>query len=263
MSWQQQIVGVLAIALGSLLGHQVAAQDFRVDSDVYMNGEKEPFSQHLTLFVGSLVYDFTLTDPDESLIAPKEIVILDNKNGKIILLDVPRRRRAEITTAKLLELTARIRIEAAKDATDDLLFLDSTMVFEKDRQTVELQSQRITYRATGIEPKQPHAVIRYQDFADWYCRLNAMRPGNIPPFGRLKLNRALAAKGLLPEQVERTVRYGGAFGDKHLARSQHLIHWQLSNTDRQRINKAKGHQLAVFTKISLREYLQFDRVARR
>ena len=87
-----------------------------------------------------------------------------------------------------------------------------------------------------------------------------MRPGNLPPFGRLELNRNLADQGLLPREVERTVRLGKVLPSTDIARSRHLIQWQLSNTDRSRIRDAGG-QRASFAKVTLQKYMQPQQLA--
>jgi hypothetical protein len=262
MRFPNQFAGVLAVAF-VVLASDAAGQDFRVETDVYLGGKKQPESQHLTLFSGHLVYVFTLAGKDDN--GRQEITILDTSKGskgRVILLDVNRRQRAELTTADLLDFTAKIKKLARGNKKRGFLDPDFEVTFDKEQQTLELSSSKITYRATGIEPKQPDAVNRYREFADWYARLNAMRPGNIPPFARLELNRALAAKGLLPEEIVRTLRLGRVLPDKQEARSKQLIHWQLSNTDRRRIRDVAGFQ-SGFLRVSLQKYFQLEDIAKK
>ena len=57
------VCGTLAVAvIGST---RAAAEDFRVDTEVFNGDEKEPFAESLTLFAGGRVYDFLLNEPQE------------------------------------------------------------------------------------------------------------------------------------------------------------------------------------------------------
>jgi hypothetical protein len=127
---------------------------------------------------------------------------------------------------------------------------------EMDEETgwLTLSSKQLTYRVKGVEPKWPEAVRRCRQFADGCARLNALRPGNLPPFPRIEVNKAVAQKGWIPTEVERSIQLGkGLSSGKHLARSRHSVIWQLSNKDRERIAEADRHQ-ANFRAVSLDEY---------
>ena len=117
-----------------------------------------------------------------------------------------------------------------------------------------LGSETLTYRVQGSQPKVAQAVSGYQQFADWYARLNSLRPGSLPPFARLELNKAVAEQGWIPEEVELTVAPAQRLlGRALVLRSRHLANWRLSNTDRKRIETA-GKQLAEFQSVSFSEY---------
>ena len=128
--------------------------------------------------------------------------------------------------------------------------------FEEESGWLTLRSDELTYRVRGVQPKSAELVHRYRQFADWYARLNGIKPGNLPPFARLEVNRALAAKGLIPAEVERTrVHSGGLRTQKRVARSRHLHNWLLSSKDRDRIHQA-GQFMARFTPVSVQEYFR-------
>ena len=254
---------LIAAVLSLILAGGSLGQEFRVETDVFLDDAKEPFSQHITVFSGSVVYDFTLPGPEETtIVGPKEVTILDTVRGKVVLLNVLKQEKAELTTADLLEFTAQIKQVAQRDQANELLLPQFEKAFDKQQQILELRSKHLTYRVTGISPRQSPAVDRYREFADWYCRLNAMRPGNLPPFGRLELNRNLAEHGLLPQEIERNLRLGKVLPTTHTARSKHLIQWQLSNTDRRRIRDAGGQRVS-FPTVSLQKYMQLEKVAER
>jgi len=248
------MVKALWIPALSLLAGQVSptsamAEDFRVETDVFLGGEKEPVAQNVTLFSGGLVYDFPL-------IGPQEITVFDGARGRFVLLDVPRKTKATLTTQELLQTTAAIKVQAQE--------LDGVFAFAADPQFkcdtdgqdgwLTLSSSLLSYRAKGTQPKLAATADAYRDFADWYARLNATRPGNLPPFPRLELNRTLAERQQVPEEVELTVEPKNRWaGRKLVVRSRHIFNWRLSNTDRKRIETA-GTYMADFQAISFQDY---------
>jgi len=241
-----------ALALGfSLASAEIGnlpAQDFRVDTDVYLEDGEETFSEHLTLFRGRVVYDFAVKGPEE-------ITILNLQDGKISLLDVKRRKRADLTTAELLDFSANIKAIGTSKQAEDLVAPKFEVTFDDEQKSLELVSRKITYRAAGIELSDPSIATRYREFTDWYARLNSMRPPNPPHFGRLELNRELADRRLLPHDIERTVVLGGLFRKPQKARSHHIVGTAISGTDRRRIDEAGGY-LSEFAKVTLADYMQ-------
>lgn len=257
------MVKTLWIPALSLLATQLPAlpatgDEFRIETDVFLGTEKEPVAQSVTLFSGGLVYDFPL-------IGPQEVTVFDGSRGRFILLDVPRKTKTTLLTQELLEITAAIKVQAQE--------LDGVFAFAADpqfKQEVDasegwltLSSNLLSYRAKGVKPQLPEAAATYREFADWYARLNATRPGNLPPFARLELNRALAERQEVPEEVELTVEPKNRWaGRKVVIRSRQIFNWRLSNTDRKRIDTA-GSQMADFEAVSFQEYRQPQQLATR
>lgn len=213
--------------LTGMVALTATAQEFRVETDVFSGNAKEPVSESLTIFSGELVYDFLLGDSEE-------IAVFDVKRGRIMLLDARSRSKTEFTTENLLEFATAIQSRGAGPAYEPLFHPQFTTTFDEERSLLRLESERLTYSAKCIAPKQPNAAKRFQQFADWYARLNAIRPGNIPPFGRLELNRALAERNLIPEEIERTL----IIDKKQIARSHHAVTWIVSFSDRKRMENA-------------------------
>jgi len=245
---------LLSLLLMELSQLPCLGQDFRVESDIYVNGDKEPLIEQLTLFQGELAYDFNLKGPGQ-----KEITILDLEHGKIVLLDAQRRKKTDIRTAGLLDFCAQIKTIGTREEEDGLFAPKFSTKLHPEQKVVELVSRRLTYRVSGIEPREAKAAERYHNFADWYARLNALRPGSLPPFGRLEVNRVLAEQGWLPERIERTIVLDAGF-NKQTVRSEHVVDWLLSNTDRRRIQDAAGY-LGSFQEVGLQDYLQVEAVA--
>jgi hypothetical protein len=244
------------VALGTvvLLGAGFAKaqnDDFRVDTDIFVGDDREPFAQSITVFSGGMVYDFPL-------IGTRETTVFDPARGRIVLLDADRRVKTTLSTHELLEYTAALKVKLSNmgglmaDVANNQVEAETG----SDGEWFVLRNRLVTYRAKGTVPRIEDAASRYHQFADWYARLNATRPGSMPPFVRIELNRLLVENGMIPEEVELTVSpERGIMGRSTTFRSRHLPYWRLSNTDRQRIETA-GTQMAKFNAVTFQRYRQ-------
>jgi hypothetical protein len=246
----------LAFLLGASLGAVAGAQDFRVDTDIMVDeNDEKPLAETLTVFSGDVVYDFILNGPEE-------ITVLDVRRGRIIVLDSARQVQTTLTTTQLREYSAGFKMSSREELAPFVNPRFTTSFVEKTGM-LELASEALTYRAKGIKPKMAAAAQRFREFADWHARLNAVRPGNLPPFGRIELNRAMAERQLIPEEIERIVVLDRPLADKELrARSRHCFHWTLTATDRKRIETV-GRYLATFQKVTPGQYWNVRQVASR
>lgn len=232
------------------------AQDFRIKTEIFAKGEKEPASQNLTLFSGSMVYDFLLTEP-------QEITIFDRQNERFILLDLERRVRLTATKQDITKALGNLR-DTLRESERDPVFFEPAFQQQMDKNNVwmTLSNDRITYEAKGDEPRVDGALARYREFADWYARLNSTRSGTMPPFPRLELNKALAGHGVIPNEVRLKVKpKSWLLGKTFEATSKHAIVWQLSSQDRSRIEKANEY-LATFDDVSFTTYRQLKTASR-
>ena len=118
------------------------------------------------------------------------------------------------------------------------------------------------YRAKGYAADDKAGLSVYQDFANWYVRLNAIDPRNRPPFARLELNKAVAKQDMIPEQVELSFKPEGLLGGKIEVRSRHYVIWKLSETDRKRIESANAHWVE-FEEVSVQQFYNVNAVADR
>jgi len=257
MALRPLLLFVLAFALGTILA-SARGDDFRVETKVYQETETEAAFETLTVFSGDVVYDFVLGRNSDQVEA-KIVTVFDPRHGRIVLLDADRKMQAELTTQQLADFSASIRKLATDDRENELFNPVFTVTFEEATSQITMTSSELTYRVEGESPKDRTAAKRYSNFADWFARLNAAR-GNVPPFGRIELNRILNEKGLLPVKIERTAMLpvqieGTALRKKKksTARSEHASYWTLSNTDRRRIDHA-GHLMANLRTVSLKEY---------
>jgi hypothetical protein len=213
-------------------------QDFRVHSTVFLHNDKKPVYENLTLFSSGMVYDFLYAESET-------ITIFDPQRGRLILLDEERKVRTAVSTADLMDLTARIKV-AAGEENDSLVDPKFSNEFEESTHKLILDAERIRYEVKG-EEASGERVVAYREFADWFTRLNAIKPGGAPPFARLNLNRSVAKHRIIPVEVERY------HDGKPFARSKHLINWQLIGTDRERIDRA-GRNMTEFKSVSFKEF---------
>jgi hypothetical protein len=238
-------LAVLVVALAWSACGIAAGQDFRVETQVFLDKPTEPNAESLTLFCGDVVYDFTKPQG--------ETTVFDIRRGKLVLLDEARGIRTSLTTGELAEFSAAIKARGLQQGEKDLFEPQFETQFDEAQLRVTLASDHLTYSAIGTAAKNPEAAQRYRQFADWYARLNAMRPGNPPPFGRIELNKEIAERGLIPIEVERTVVENRTLKSRKIARSKHTVTWLISGTDQKRIDEA-GHQLANLREVSPSEY---------
>jgi hypothetical protein len=251
MKARPSFVHMIAGMVGMVMTTVAMGQDFRVESEVTLNDEKRPVGENLTLFAAGIVYDF-------SLAGPKEITIFDPAREQFVLLDIDRRMRLTLATRKVLEMNRAIR--TASTDRDPYFFEPQFEESYEDRERLlTLTNKRIKYGAKGKVPGQDSIVQRYRNFADWYARLNATRPGTMPPFARLELNKSLAVRGIVPEEVNLTIYpKNRLFGSKTQATSKHLFAWRILETDKARIEKA-NHYRATFEEVSFRTYRGLDK----
>ncbi len=250
-----------AVAITWLLPPAVA-QEFRVDSELFVGAEKQPALETLTIFSGGLVYDFVLTEP-------REVVILDSQRGRFSLLDESRQVRSELSTQDLLDFTLALEKHAV-EAKNPLLAFAARPRFETTEKVSEQNGQSfielrlagkpIEYVVLGERPERPEAARLYRHFADWYARLNATRPGNLPAGARLAVNEELGRRELFPREVTRIIVPANPLARKIELKSRHLVNWTLSGEDRRRIERA-GDGLATYKAVSYDEYRGAERKA--
>ncbi len=257
-------LGMLALAASLLLLFPVALQaqpqdGFRIDTQVFVQNGKKPIADTLTIFTQGRVYDFVLDETG----ALSEVTLYDPTRGTITLLDVPNQRKTIIKTQDLLEQVFALEQHAVKDASD--MFAEAARPkFEVTSEQegsdldevtkIKLAGKYITYTATGKKPARQDASREYRNFADWYSRLNSLRPGNLPAGARIELNKQLATADLIPTEITRVTKEG-ALSRTLEVRSHHLVNWSLSGEDQKRLSRA-GDYLTQFKAVPFDEYRQ-------
>lgn len=245
------VLACLSMAAGFLLPSRIVADDFRIESKIYVGNEPKPSSENLTLFRGGQVYDF--------LTKPNETTVFDKPRGRVILLDPARKVRTEIKSDKLVAFTDELKIWAAKQ-TDPFLKFAADPRFEESQDPsgdLLFASPFISYRVSTVKANTEAVAQQYLEFSDSYARLNALtNPGSVPPLPRLAINAALYKTQSIPERVQMTMPARQRIGGKPtVLRSEHSTAWRLLESDLQRIDEA-DEQLVTFTPVPLEHYLK-------
>jgi hypothetical protein len=228
------------------------AADFRLENRVYSGENKQPVSHSFTVFHESAVYDF--------LESPAETVIFDKAAGRFVVLDNSRQTRTELTTAELDDYTSKKR-ERAKKQQDPLMRFFAEPVFdvrfEPKRRELLLQSDLVNYKVIVVSAENAAVAAQYNEFSDWYARLNSMLiPGARPPFARLELNKALADRATIAREVTLTIttmREGKRLPST--VRSDHILGLALMPEDMGRIEHAR-QSMTKYKLVSIDKYLQ-------
>jgi hypothetical protein len=227
---------------------RLAAENFRIETQVFEGDAEEPASRATTLFCDGVVYDF-LEEPAQTAVFSKP----NGKNsGYFILLDDEREIRTKISTDRVKSAMDDLRAAAGKQSDRYLKFAANPEFeesFEPGNGQLVLASHLESYTVHTIPAKHPKAAAEYREFLDWYAQLNTLLSGvPIPPQPRLELNEALSRHKAIPSVVER--RRAGENGP---IRAEHEFLWLLSQDDMSRIENVRG-ALASYREVSNQEY---------
>jgi hypothetical protein len=229
----------------------VTAEDFRVDSKVFVGKESTPHNSNTTLFQGTHVYDFL----DE----PQQITIYDMGRERFVLIDTDRQVRTEITGEMITAFCKSLRVVEQKHNDPLLRFALAPTFDEKDQKDDGprvFESKYITYRVNASKPEDPTMAARYREFSDWSAKLNSLvNRGSLPPFPRLALNTSLAKAGQVPDKLQVSLLPRSFLPLRSVTfRSEHEFRPRLLDSDFKKIEQA-GEQLARTTRVGLGEYL--------
>lgn len=237
----------VALALGLSCAVSALADDFRIDSKVYL--KSKPIAENLTLFHGDRVYDFMSN--------PSEITVFDPAPGRMrfLLLSPARKMRTEVKVAEVSKLMERLR-EYAKSSEDGFMKFLADPQFEEsyDASTgvLKMTSPWMEYKLTTLDAPSAQVSEQYSQFSDWYAKLNTMTtPGKIPPFARMVVNNALKKHKQVPSDVELTLH----LKEEVTLTSDHKVAWRLLEDDMQKIRQVDDY-LARFKSVSFQEYFK-------
>jgi hypothetical protein len=229
-------------------------EDFRVDNAVYAGVKQELSSRSTTIFHDGLVYD--------CLTAPDETVVFDKTAGRFVLLNMTHRVRSELTTAEVAAFIDSLKSAAVKSKDPITKFLAGPTFqehFDQSTSELTLSSPWVNYRLTLAPQPNQDVVRQYQEFCDWYARLNALLfPGSWPPFARLAADAAMAKHEATASQV--LLKITAAKGSKPqptTIRSEHRLTSQLSPADLQRVTQIREF-MGSFKPVSFEKYRKLE-----
>jgi hypothetical protein len=243
----------LALLVPLLLVAPLAGQEFRIETEVIQESTGETISENLTLFGDNVIVDFMLR-PDATRF-PVEIVAYVPSQKRFVLLDTTRRVKTEIIESELLKILAALQGAAFVNDENRFWFHPEFVEsYDSGSGWLELRSPLLVYRTRGQRPEQDMALHRYLEFIDQFARLNATDPRRMPSFPRLKLNQSIRKYGFIPEVVEMTLRADGPDDEEPVRiTSKHVVMWELSQTDRERIESAKRYWME-FDDVSMKDF---------
>jgi hypothetical protein len=259
---------LLAAAAFSFLASTTARCDegeavLRVESEVFVDGEKEPVARSLTLFRNGLAWDF-LEQPKASGKGESdltEIVLHDPVRERAVVVDPKRNLKTQIDSLRLERLSASLSAWARKS--DDRLVRwaggpDFGDGFREEDSKLELVGPRVKYEVEFAAATSEDDAQRYRRFADTAMLLKALlHPGGIPPFPRLAINRRVASLGGIPATVTLEIDSKAAIvgARPQVLRSVHKIHPRLVAGDLERIEDAEAH-IAIAEQVDLAAFME-------
>jgi hypothetical protein len=243
------------MGLGISLAQAFEGESFCVVNRIYVGEEKKPQVTSTTIFLADMVYDF--------LDSPAEVTVFDKGQRRFVLLDLTRRVKTELTTARVASLAERIQAWARTQSDPYLRFLADPKFeqqYDAEAGQLALASDWMTYRVSTVPAPSEALSHQYREFSDWYSRLNTtLNPGSRPPFARLQLNAALDTHGRFPLEVVLTMRpKAGPLAKRITVRSEHQLTRGLAETDRGRIAQTDQF-MDIFTPVTFKQYQ--DRMA--
>lgn len=228
--------------------------EFRILSQTFVGDKDQPVARNITLFSQGHVYDFQYRQQETT---PAEIVILDTRMRKMVLLDPARKLKLELADVQLLRILDSVRRSAEEDErTRFLVATDYQEEIDPDRRQVTLQGDQIRYTFDGIVPENPNVLPAYFEFLDSFTRLQASDPGKLPPFPRIRLNQSIRRVGWIPRRVEMQVQANAVFRTPFAAHTEHQLEEALTAEDRARISETR-QQWAQYQGVSLAEFRGF------
>lgn len=243
----------LSLCCSSAFQHEAAAQTvaaakaaataFRVDTDVYAEGTKEPVKQTLTLFSEGVYYDFAI---DQT----QAVTVIDPLHGRIILLSPQGQKKTTLKTSELLTYLTQARQQVASTELATMLAAAAQVNFDPQQNKLRVGDETLYYEATLQRPKDASMAAQYAEFADWSARLNAILPPKFPPYLRLELNKQIAERELLPEAIYRVSTH-----NKHTStlRAQLIANGRLSTEDTDKLSKV-GALLQTCKEVPIEEF---------
>ncbi len=239
---------LFTVAVAILAGpHWVIGADFAIETRVYQGGQEQPVAENLTVFVGSQIYDFTLSDPPRT-------TVFDPTARLFRLADPQSHVLATLAADELLQFVAAEQAHAAESRSAWVRFAAAPSFdeqYDPSSGDLQLSSPYWEYKVQTIAPPDRAQLQRYLQFAHWFTQLNALfRP--LPPGVRLQLNQSLTTHQRLPVRVVARLKRDGELLEEQ--ESRHKMIWSLTDREQEKVREWEDQQPS-FRRLSVREYL--------
>jgi hypothetical protein len=240
---------VAALSAAVLCASLAVAENFRIETKVFVSDEKEPVSETTTLFQNGVVYDF-LKKPEQTAVFRKRN---GDTPGQFILLSEQHSMLTRISTEKVDGTMTKLKAWASRQKDPFLQFAANPEFdesFDDSTGKLVLASHLENYNVETMPCEHVDAMAEYKEFLDSYAELNTLLSADsLPPGPRLRLNAVLAKRNVVPIKVE-LARMG-----EDPARAEHSFTWRLSQDDVKRIDAVRAN-LSAYKEVSNEQFVR-------
>ncbi|MBX7167417.1 MAG: hypothetical protein K1X74_13895 [Pirellulales bacterium] len=244
------LVTVLAAVSSILPGPSAQAQSWRAENRVYRGDERKPISHSVTLAEGTQIFD--------QLVGEDLATVYDQAGKRCTLLNPAGGVQVELSAAEVAAFEQGLRTWCGQQSEPVLRFLADPRFeerFDAEAGRLSLEHRWLSYQAQVTPAPAGVTAAAYVEYTSFLARVNAMlHPGGLPPFGRLALDRSLAAHRVVAQSIE--LRYTAGTGKQARTvrlRSEHEFSTQRLDDDAQRVQGLR-RQLATLRRVGFPEY---------
>ena len=240
---------IFALLITLFVSDAVVAQQFKIESQIYVGGEDQPSSSNVTMFSDGLVFDFQSKGTQSH-----EVTILQPKQHRTILLDRLRQMKLVLDDVQLIKMADALRRETSQDEVAGFLVNERfEEAIQYDNGAATLKSPSITYTVRGNRPADLKVFPIYSNFIEAFTRLQVSDPHAFSPFPRMRLNETIRKVGWIPSEVTVTFEPNPLMKQGMAATSKHTFISQLSAADQTQIADIKAEWLN-FESVDLYEF---------
>jgi hypothetical protein len=243
-------MSVRALALAALLvtSADAVADDFRLETLIFVGEAEEYDSRTVSLYHQGVYYDLQGIDKPATVYSPA----VANRPGRFVLLDPLRKVKTEFTTDRVDAYIAKLTRWAMAHNDRTLRFAaapEFKTQFDDATNRLTLASDELTYTVDTQTLESPERVRVLIEFLDGFAKLNCQLSTGLPPGPRMAVNRELLSRQLAPKGVQ----LASDDVEKPDLRSEHKLAWLLSKDDHDAI-AVINEQLVKFDEVSNAEY---------
>lgn len=220
---------------------------FRIETDVMLADQVEPFLQTVTLFSDGIAYDYSRSEPHR-------VTVFHPAQNRIVFLDQQREIQSLVNLQELQTFMEKAKAELANSSLAQALQDAQIAVIDEAEQRAIVGQRFVRYEASFQKTDSEGVAQAYTEFANASAYINSWQaPDRNPPsFARVRLNALLSQRQAIPTEITRTTMI--AEGRVQVLRSRLHASWQLSQDDRSTIRKFEA-MMQTFQQVEIAEYL--------